>query len=178
MAAIIRASDLIISLPPTRVNPPSCKTRSNRVWASGGISPISSRKSVPPLAWAKRPSMRRSAPVNAPFSWPKSSDSIKSRGMAAILSATNGPFLRKPRSWSARATTSLPVPLSPVIITDRSVETSLAMDRKISCMAGDWPINWSCWSSPNSISDGAVDAEFKAEVTVSTNVSNGKGFGK
>ena len=40
---------------------------------ASGISPISSRNSVPPFACSKRPTRRRSAPVNAPFSWPKSS---------------------------------------------------------------------------------------------------------
>ena len=52
-----------------------------------GISLISSRKSVPPLACSKRPRRCAVAPVNAPFSWPKSSLSNRSRGMAAILMA-------------------------------------------------------------------------------------------
>jgi hypothetical protein len=36
------------------------------------------------------------APVKAPFSWPNSSDSIRSRGIAAMLTATNGPLRRLP----------------------------------------------------------------------------------
>ena len=36
------------------------------------------------------------APVKAPFSWPNSSDSIRSRGIAAMLMATNGPLRRLP----------------------------------------------------------------------------------
>ena len=37
--------------------------------------------------------MRRSvAPVNAPFSWPNSSDSSSSAAIADVFSATNGPF--------------------------------------------------------------------------------------
>ena len=36
------------------------------------------------------------APVKAPFSWPNSSLSISSRGMAAMLIATNGPSRRLP----------------------------------------------------------------------------------
>ena len=43
-------------------------TRSKRVWASGGMSPISSRNNVPPSASSNRPFLRCSAPVNAPFS--------------------------------------------------------------------------------------------------------------
>jgi 16S rRNA (adenine1518-N6/adenine1519-N6)-dimethyltransferase len=48
---------------------------------------------VPPSANSKRPSRRWWAPVNAPRSWPKSSDSIKVSGMAAQLSSTKAPFL-------------------------------------------------------------------------------------
>ena len=44
------------------------------------MSPISSRNSVPPSASSKRPFFRCSAPVNAPFSWPNSSASIRLSG--------------------------------------------------------------------------------------------------
>jgi hypothetical protein len=54
--------------PPTVVYSPSCSTRKSRVCASIGISPISSRKSVPPSACSKRPTWRVWAPVKAPFS--------------------------------------------------------------------------------------------------------------
>ncbi len=53
---------------------------------------------------------RRPAPVKAPFSCPNSSLSISSRGIAAVLTATNGPALRAPSWWIASATSSLPVP--------------------------------------------------------------------
>ena len=36
------------------------------------------------------------APVKAPFSWPNNSDSIRSRGIAAMLMATNWPLRRLP----------------------------------------------------------------------------------
>jgi hypothetical protein len=62
-------------------------------------------------------------------SWPNSSLSISSRGIAAMLIATNGPERRLPKSCSARATSSLPVPLSPVISTVRSVPISRAIAR-------------------------------------------------
>jgi hypothetical protein len=54
------------------------------------MSPISSRKSVPPCACSKKPRFLACAPVNAPRSWPKSSLSMSSRGMAAQLTFTNG----------------------------------------------------------------------------------------
>ena len=38
------------------------------------------------------------APVKAPFSWPKSSSSIKDSGKAQAEKATNGCFARGPRS--------------------------------------------------------------------------------
>jgi hypothetical protein len=56
-----------------------------------------------------------------PFSWPNNSLSRRSRGIAAMLMATNGPFCRLPQSCRARATSSLPAPGSPVIMTVRSV---------------------------------------------------------
>ena len=91
VAAMMRTSVLIGVRPPTVVYSPCCRTRSSRVCASIGMSPISSRKSVPPSACSKRPALRAWAPVKAPFSWPNSSDSIRSRGIAAMLMATNGP---------------------------------------------------------------------------------------
>ena len=68
---------------------------------------------MPPCAASKRPSRAVVAPVNAPFSWPNSSASRIDSGIAAQLTATNGPFARAELSWSARASSSLPVPLSP-----------------------------------------------------------------
>ena len=43
-----------------------------------------------------RPDLRVVAPVKAPRSWPNSSLSISSRGIAAMLIATNGPLRRLP----------------------------------------------------------------------------------
>ena len=67
------------------------------------------------------------APVNAPRSWPKSSLSMSSRGMAAQLTLTNGASLRGLRRWMARLTSSLPVPLSPVMSTLALVGATLSM---------------------------------------------------
>ncbi len=68
------------------------------------------------------------APVNDPFSWPNSSDSISSSGIAAQLTCTNRSRLRRLLRWIARATSSLPVPLSPRIST-RRVRRRGALDR-------------------------------------------------
>ena len=87
---------------------------------AGSHSPISSRKSVPPSASLNAPIRSSTAPVKAPFLWPKSSDSSSSLEMAAQLIATNFLSLRGLASWIALANISLPVPLSPRISTDTS----------------------------------------------------------
>src|SRR5207245_1727054 len=53
------------------------------------------------------------APVKAPRSWPKSSDSSRPEGMAAQLILTKVRSRRGLRLWMARAKSSLPVPVSP-----------------------------------------------------------------
>ena len=59
--------------------------------------------------------------MKAPFSWPNSSLSSSSAGMAAQLSLTNGLSLRWLFSKRLVATSSLPVPLSPRMSTVESV---------------------------------------------------------
>ena len=55
------------------------------------------------------------ASVNAPLTWPKSSDSSSVSGMAAQLTLMNGRSRCALQLCMARATSSLPVPVSPVI---------------------------------------------------------------
>ena len=45
-------------------------------------------------------------------------------GHGRAVDRDEGPALRRPRRWSARATSSLPVPLSPVMSTDASVSAT------------------------------------------------------
>jgi hypothetical protein len=80
---------------------------------------------VPPSASSKRPSFRFTAPVKAPRSWPKSSDSSSASGMAAQEMVTKGPAARRLPAWRARATSSLPVPDSPSTSTVASVAATL-----------------------------------------------------
>ena len=91
---------------------------------------------MPPLACSKRPMRRSVAPVNAPFSWPNSSDSSSSAAMADVFSATNGASARGELSCNARATSSLPVPDSPVISTVMLERDSRPIALKTSCIAG------------------------------------------
>ena len=55
VAAMTRTSTLIGRLEPMRSNSRSWSTRRSFACVASGISPISSRKSVPPLAVSKRP---------------------------------------------------------------------------------------------------------------------------
>ena len=61
---------------------------------ASGMSPTSSRKSVPPEARSNLPRRCLVAPVKAPASWPKSSDSMSSDGSAAQFSFSSGPLAR------------------------------------------------------------------------------------
>ncbi|CSB47552.1 Uncharacterised protein [Vibrio cholerae] len=82
-----------------------------------GISPISSKNRVPPLATRNSPSRLFFAPVNAPEVCPNSSLSSSSGAIAPQLIGTKGPW-RPLASWMPRATNSLPVPDSPSISTE------------------------------------------------------------
>src|SRR5215472_10035130 len=101
---------------------------------SWGKAPTSSRKIVPPFADSNRPRRRCVAPVNAPFSWPKSSEAISDGGIAAQFTAMNARSERLERLWIARAINSLPVPVSPKI---KTVESEGARDHVgRDCMPG------------------------------------------
>jgi hypothetical protein len=60
-------------------------------------------------------------------------------GIAAQLTAMNGLLARWLCFQIERATSSLPVPLSPVIITVTSLAVTWPMILKTSCMTGELP---------------------------------------
>ena len=68
---------------------------------------------MPPSASSKSPARSRTAPVNAPRAWPKSSASSSSSVSAAQFTVDSRRCRRGPAACSARATSSLPEPLSP-----------------------------------------------------------------
>ena len=72
------------------------------------------------------PARSATAPVNEPFIWPKSADSMSSDGIAAQLTSTKSSSARVESRWIARATSSFPVPFSPVISTRASVGDTLS----------------------------------------------------
>ena len=118
-------------------------TRSRRLCSRIPISPISSRKIVPLPASSNRPSLRALASVNAPFSWPNSSLSSSVSGTAAQLISISGSVALSPFSWIARATISLPLPLSPWIRIEVSLPARL------------WPIFSSMLADPPQSGTGA-----------------------
>ena len=105
---------------------------------AGDISPISSRKSVPPLAASNRPTREAMAPLKAPFLWPNSSLSSSVSGSAPQLIDTKGRAARDDCRWMLRATSSLPVPLSPCTSTGLSLPATrviTASTSRISALA-------------------------------------------
>ena len=105
--------------------------------SASGISAISSRNSVPPFATSILPIERSLAPVYAPRSCPNSSLSNSASGIAAQLIGTNGPPRRGDISWSRRAITSLPEPLSPVNVTVTSLTATARRNRSNDRITGD-----------------------------------------
>ncbi len=94
---------------------------------------------MPPWACSIRPIRFTSAPVKAPFSCPKSSDSMISLGIAPQLSATKARGRRGELWWRALATSSLPVPDSPVIRTFIFVGATLRRTSKTFSITADTP---------------------------------------
>ena len=80
---------------------------------------------------------RRALPVStgegSPFTWPKISLSIRSRGIAAQFRGTNRAWDRALCAWMASAQTSLPVPLSPVTNTVALERAAASIDGIQSC---------------------------------------------
>ena len=125
----MRTSTRIVPVPPTRMNSCSSSTRSSFTCMSGGSSPTSSRKSVPLSASSNFPTFRADAPVNDPLSWPKSSDSRMSAGIAPQLIGRNRSARRGEFSWMALATSSFPVPDSPMMSTVERVGATISSCR-------------------------------------------------
>ena len=117
----------------TALSSPSARTRrlsrnrSRLDCDSNGISPISSRNSVPPAAVSISPGLDSVALVKAPRRCPNSSDWISAGGMAAQLRLTSGSPARAEPAWMALATSSLPVPVGPMISKLASVAATRSM---------------------------------------------------
>ena len=95
---------------------------------------------MPPLATSKSPLRCVSAPVNAPLRWPNSSLSTRFSGRAPQFTGMNVWPARWLLSWRFLAISSLPVPVSPRIITLASVGAIVSIRRRTACIAGVSPI--------------------------------------
>ena len=126
---------------PTRSTSLLCSARSSFAWRCRGMFPISSRNSVPPSAWENFPAWSLRASVNAPLTWPKSSLSKSVSLRAPTSTHTRGPPLRELLACTCLASSSLPVPFSPVISTLASVGAILSTVRRSSSIAADEPQN-------------------------------------
>ena len=140
VAAMTRTSTWMALFSPSRRISPSWMARRSLAWKLGGVSAISSKKNVPPLASSKRPLRAATAPVKAPRAWPNSSLSRRVSLMAAQLTLTKGLSARFELAWIARATSSLPVPLSPVMSTVVSVGAMRTMRPSTSRTAAERPM--------------------------------------
>ena len=141
VAATTRRSSRRVTFSPTFRISPSCSVRSSFACARGDSSPTSSRKTVPPDEASSRPRRDCTAPVNAPFAWPNSSVSMRSSLNVAQLTAANVSSRRGPSSCSARATSSLPVPLSPSMSTGNGAAAALPTASRSATIASLSPMS-------------------------------------
>ena len=139
VAAMTRTFTETSSVPPILWNVPVSRTRRRFDCASGGTSPISSRKRVPPSASSKWPIFCSCAPVNEPSSCPKKAPVIRFASMAPQFTTTNFSFRRLLWLCNACATSSLPTPVSPRISTGQGSCEKRSMP---------WSISKTCRLSP------------------------------
>ena len=126
---------------PTRCSSPVCSTRSSLAWSRTGMLAISSRNSVPSSASSKQPMRSNRASVNAPLTCPKSSLSAIPSARPPAFIVTSGRLRRSESACSQVATTSLPVPCSPVISTAASDGAIRSMVCRTSRIAAESPMN-------------------------------------
>ena len=103
-----RTSTRVLRSLPSASKAPASKTRKSLPWSPKGNSSTLSKRSVPPLAKRRRPGRSRSV-----LAWPRSSASSAAAGTAVQCRVTKGWSERGLQRWSARASRSLPVPVSP-----------------------------------------------------------------
>jgi hypothetical protein len=166
VAATTRTSTATLRALPTGRTSPSCSTRSSLTCSASGMSPISSRKIVPPSAAWNSPLCACTAPVNAPRACPNSSDSSSGSGIAPQFTATNARSRRGLARWIARASSSLPVPDSPKMRTLASESATRLAWRSRSSIVGlrvMMPARHS--AADSSLAWGRSPASFSADAT-------------
>ena len=124
---------------PTRSNVPSCSTRSSLACTSMPSSPISSRNSVPPCASSKRPARAADGAGERALLVAEELALDERRGDRGAVDPHERRPLRGLRWCSARASSSLPVPVSPSRSTAASVGATCATCASTWRMARLWP---------------------------------------
>jgi hypothetical protein len=104
-------------------------------------SPTSSRKSVPPLATSKSPLRLVSAPVNEPLAVAEELALDEVLGQGAAVDRDEGVARPRLLSWRLRAISSLPVPVSPRIMTLASVGAMVSIRRRTASIDGVSPMS-------------------------------------
>ena len=102
---------------------------------------------MPQWARSKRPGRDWWAPVNAPFSTPKSSASMSCSGSAAQFMVMNGAVARGLALCRARANISLPTPVSPSSSTLTWLEAVRCISSRACRKLADWPTRLSLRAS-------------------------------
>ena len=116
---------------------PVSSTRSSFTWLSGSISPISSRNSVPPSASSMSPGLASDRAGERALLVAEQLGLEHLARQRAAVDGHEGPArARGERSWMARATSSLPVPLSPSTSTEESVGATRSTMRSTSSICG------------------------------------------
>ncbi len=125
---------------------------------------------MPPLACSSLPRRPRT-PVAVRSSMPNSSASSSDSTIAAQLTATKGPRLRRLHWWICRATSSLPTPLSPSIRTVKSVRAIRSICWRTTCICGlepcsRLPSRSASVAAGDAIAGGALDlGDDRADLT-------------
>jgi len=99
--------------------------------------------------------------------------------MAPQLTAMNGPFARLLLKWIARATSSLPVPLLPLISTVPSVAATLRIVSRRAASRGSVRHLIECvlrWSSPAAVCFHTQAAGLEQPAGFTSSSSNSTGF--
>ena len=132
---------------------------------------------MPPCASSNTPVRSADAPVNAPRLCPNSSDSTRSSGSAAQFSVQNILCRRELPRWIARATSSLPLPLSPSISTANGAAAARATLCRSSAITGvrpsssPGPLRASASVASTAASSGAVAAALIVITSAARDVS-------
>ena len=139
VAATIRTSTCRSAWLPSGRNVWSCEDAQQLGLQRRRSSPISSRNRVPPCACLEQAGLRARRAGEGAALVAEELALEQRLGNGAAVDATNGRSRRGLRSWIARATSSLPVPVSPSMTTGTSNWATRSMSARASRKVGNRP---------------------------------------